>query len=215
MMRNLATAIVMTALGVAIGSAQTPPRTFDEDRVGAAPDGFAFAASRQATAGNWFVRREGTTGVMTHAADPAAHGYSLALSSTDLLADVTVNARLKLAGGARAGGVIWRYQDPDNFYAALLDLSQGTLAMYLFRNGNRITIEAEDDLELDPGAWHTIRVEHDRTYVAVAIGGIRVFDERDSRLERTLGPGRSGVVATGDSEIWVDHLRIEPSKPRR
>jgi hypothetical protein len=42
-----------------------------------------------------------------------------------------------------------------------------------------------------------------------------VFEERDGRLERTLGPGRAGLIATGDSGIWFDDLRVEPGRDRK
>jgi hypothetical protein len=202
-----ATAIV-SAQGVALW-------TFDADPPATPPKDFTLAAIRQDTPGSWLVQRDGVNGRLVHAAGSAQIGYAMAIAPAEPLNDVIVSARLRLAGGARAGGVVWRYQDPSNYYAAVLDLAQGTLFMYLMRNGNRITIESEDDLELDVDAWHTLRVVHERASVYVSLGGIRVFEEREGRLERTLGPGRVGVLSTGDSDVWFDDLRIEPGRTRR
>jgi hypothetical protein len=170
---------------------------------------------RQDGPGTWTARRDGTNGFLVHSPGPTQGGYAVALAPGEPQSDVIVSARLRLAGGARAGGVVWRHQDDNNFYAAVLDLTQGTLFMYLIRNGNRVTVESEDDLELDPAAWHTLRVVHERASVYVSLGGIRVFEERGGRLERTFGPGRAGLLAAGDSEVWFDDLRVEPGRPRR
>ena len=153
--------------------------------------------------------------MLAHVPDPSRRGYALALASGPPQHDVIASVRLRLTGGSRAGGLVWRYQDAGNFYAAVLDLSRSSLLLFLFRNGSRITIESRGGLELDPEAWHSLRVVHERTSVYVAIGGIRVFEERDGRLERTLGSGLAGVIATGDSETWFDDLRVEPPRERR
>jgi hypothetical protein len=187
---------------------------FDADQPNVLPTGFTLTAMRQESPGTWLVRRDGTNGHLVHALGTGT-GYAMALAPHDPLADVIVSARLRLAGGVRAGGVVWRHQDANNFYAAVLDLTQGTLFMYLIRGGNRITVESEDDLELDPAAWHTLRVVHERATVYVSLGGIRVFEEREGRLERTFGPGRVGLLSTGDSEVWFDDLRVEPGRVRR
>jgi hypothetical protein len=226
----------LACLAATIATAQTPPTQppsgqtapaqpfppqasatwpFDADTPGALPSGFTLTALRQDAPGTWLVQRDGTNGYLVHASDAAPGGYSIAIAPDQARSDVIVSARLRLTGGARAGGVVWRHQDANNFYAAVLDLAQGTLFMYLIRNGNRITVESEDDLELDPAAWHTLRVVHERASVYVSLGGIRVFEEREGRLERTFGPGRTGLLATGDSEVWFDDLRVEPGRTRR
>ena len=80
-------------------------------------------------------------------------------------------------------GLVWKYQDPLNHYSAQLDLAKQELAMYRVVNGNRIRIEREDDLELDPDAWHSLKIFHERGEIRVYLGGIRVLSERD-RLPR-------------------------------
>jgi len=188
---------------------------FDADPPDLLPKGFVLSAMRQDTPGTWAVRREGAAGALVHTAGTPQAGYAMALAPHEAMSDVRVSVRLRLIGGGRAGGVVWRYQDANNYYAAVLDLGRSTLFMYLVRNGNRIAVETEDDLELDPAAWHTMRVVHERSSVYVALGGIRVFEERDGRLERTLGAGQIGLLAAGDSDVAFDDLRIEPGRPRR
>ena len=49
------------------------------------------------------------------------------------------SVRLKLTDGEHVGGLVWRYQDAENFYLAALDLRVQQLSLYRVVRGNRIT----------------------------------------------------------------------------
>jgi hypothetical protein len=207
--------LLLAALTAAAAAQNAAVRTFDDERPGELPEGFAFAAMRQDGPGTWRVRRDGANGYLGHAADASARGFGLAIAPAAPLRDVVASARLKLAGGARAGGLVWRYQDAVNYHAAVLDLAKGEVVLFRVAGGNRVILEAEDGLELDAAAWHTLKIVHDEERIEVSLGGIRVFEERDRRYDPKVAAGRAGVIATGASEAWFDDLRIEPDRDRR
>src|SRR5687768_7052041 len=157
------TALLVTAalaLTVTAGSADDVLRSFDQDPVGAAPPGFTLAAARLATPGRWLIRAEGASRYLAHLSEPAgSEGFALALLDIAAPRELRISARIKLADGARVGGLVWGYQDADNFYAVALDLNQQAVSLYRVSGGNRIRLELEDDLELDRDAWHVLRVE--------------------------------------------------------
>ena len=204
-------AVLLTA--TVLGRGQTT-RNFDGVLTGGLPVGFELVSSRQPTPGNWEVQRQEGNGYLVHEADATVDGLSLALAPDEPVRDVGVTTRLRMAGGGRAGGLVWRYQDPDNYYAVVLNLTRGTLSLYRFVDGNRIRIERKSNLELDVDAWHVLKIWHDEAFFYVSLGGIRVFDERDRRLDR-FGAGRVGVLAIGDSTVWFDDLVVEPEENQR
>jgi hypothetical protein len=193
-------------------SAQATMRTFDDDAVGSAPPGLTFAMARQQTIGRWLVRAEGSNHYLTHLADTAASGgFALAVLDTPHPAQMRASVRLKLIEGERVGGLVWRYQDAENFYLAALDLRVQELALYRVVRGNRIQLDEEDELELDPLAWHSVRVVQDDDDIRVSLGGVGVLRARD----RTLAEGgRAGVWSGGGATTWFDDLRIEPDEDR-
>ena len=194
-------------------SAQVSVRTFDEDAVGVPPPGLTFPIARQQVAARWLVRAEGPNRYLAHAADSAAAGgISLAILDTPHPAQARVSARLKLTDGEQIGGLVWRYQDPENFYLASLDLRLQALALYRVARGNRILLDDEDELELDAAAWHSVRVVQDEDDIQVSLGGIGVMRARD-RMPGQIG--RAGVWSGGGATAWFDDLRIEPEVERR
>ncbi len=203
--------VATLAAGAAVAAGGPPVWTFSTEAAGQLPAGFTLAAMRQHSPGDWqVVRHHASGGVLVHAAAPDSTGYAMAIAPGDPVPDVLASVRVRLAGGARAGGLVWRYHDPHNYYMAILDLGARELLLYRVLNGNRIRLDHEDGLELDVNAWHTLKVVHDGARVFVMLGGIRVFQDHDPRHDSASGAGAAGLVATGDSEVWYDDLRIEP-----
>lgn len=200
------------AFALAAAEGQVLVYTFDEDAIGAPPPGFTFATARQQTAGRWIVRAEGSSQYLTHLADAAAAGgFSLAVLEAAHPAQVRLSARVRLEDGERVGGLVWRYQDAENFYLTALDLRAQELALYRVVRGNRIRLEDEDDLELDPAAWHTMRVVHDDDDIRVSLGGIGVMRARDRTF---MADGRAGVWSGGAATVRFDDLRVEAEATR-
>ncbi len=194
-------------LQAAVAEQNVVLRTFDDDKIGAPPAGFAMAAGRDAASDRWTVKREGTARILAHEGRQSpADSFAVAVFSTLQYQDVQVSVRLKAIGGGRTAGLVWKYQDPLNHYSAQLDLAKQELAIYRVVNGNRIRLEREDGLELDPDAWHSLKIFQERGEIRVYLGGIRVFSERD-RLPRSRAS--VGIWTGGDSTVMFDDFRIE------
>jgi hypothetical protein len=188
-------------------------RTFDDDKVGSPPSGLVLAAGREGSADRWVVQREGHLRVLAYLGGTAPRdSFSVAVYSGAQYQDVRISVRLKAAGGARTAGLVWKYQDPMNHYAVQLDLARQELAMYRVAGGNRIRVEHEDDLELDPDAWHALRIVQDGSETRVYLGGIRVFEDRDRAVR---APAAVGLWTSGDTSVMFDDFRIEPDTPQR
>jgi hypothetical protein len=194
-------------LQAAVAAQNVVLRTFDDEKIGAPPSGFVLAAGRDASPDAWTVKREGTARVLVHEGRQSPpDSFSVAVFSLSQYQDVQVSVRLKATAGGRTAGLVWKYQDALNHYSAQLDLARQEIAVYRVANGNRIRLEREDDLELDPDAWHALKIFQESGEIRVYLGGIRVFSERD-RLPRSRAS--VGVWAGGDSTVMFDDFRIE------
>lgn len=213
-MASFRVALAAVALAsVATTVARSQPRverTFDDDRVGVQPSGFLFAQMKGAPAGRWVVQRAGQDTFLAQLGEASSdRGTVLALidGQGHEYEDVRVSTRMRLAGGERAAGVVWRYQDAEHFYLASLDLAAQRIDVFRIAQGNRVRIKSEDDLSLDPHAWHTLTVVHEENEIRLYIGGIRVFEFWDRALRRA---GRAGVWSTANTVAHFDAVRVQP-----
>jgi hypothetical protein len=194
-------------LQAAVAAQHVVLRTFDDDKIGAPPAGFTMASGRDSASDGWTVKREGNARVLLREGKQSPpDSFAVAIFSIAQFQDVQVSVRVKAIGGGRTAGLVWKYQDPLNHYSAQLDLAKQELTVYRVANGNRIRLEREDDLELDPDAWHSLKVFQEGGGIRVYLGGIRVFTERD-RMPRIAA--HVGLWTSGDSTVMFDDFRIE------
>ena len=192
----------------AAGPQHVLTRTFEEDKIGGPPSGFVTAVGRDGPREGWSVQREGAGRILLHQGRSSPpDGFAVAILSGIQYHDVQVSVRMKATGGARSAGVVWKYQDPLNHYGALLDLVKQELAVYRVSSGNRIRLEREDDLEVDPDAWHSLKIFQEQGEIRVYLGGIRVFAERDRQSRGA--PSSVGVWSSGDTTVMFDDFRVE------
>jgi len=188
--------------------AWSPLFTFDDSALGARPDGFVFAAARQALPGLWEVRGSGARRHLIHAGDPTVtmRGISVATVSAAAPADIRVTARVRLVDGDRAGGVVWRFRDANNFYFMALDLTAHTAAVVRVTGGNRILLDIVRDINLDADSWHTVSVTHEGAQIHATVNGIGVLQARDGVIPEG---GRAGLWSAGNSTTWFDDLALD------
>jgi hypothetical protein len=203
----LLAAILAAAASVAVRAQLLVAVSFDEHMAGAPPHGFFFAPSRQASPGVWEVR-----GVMrrhlVHDADPSVtmRGISVAALNLPAPADIKVSAQLRLIDGDRAGGVVWRYRDANNFYFLSIVHVDRAARLVRVTGGSRVVLDMSDSVGLDPEAWHSVSVTHVGDDISASIDGIGVLRARDRTF--TEG-GRAGVWSAGNSTSWFDDITIE------
>ena len=205
--------VVAAAGGVAAGSDAV--WTFDRDAAGKPPAGLTFRVARDAAPSLWVVQREGANGFLTHVGEPAGRGgFALAILDATARGATSASARTRLAGSAGTVGLAWRIQDGDNYYLARLDLQgdEQDVGFYRIVNGNRSRVDGEDDLEIDPAAWHTLKIVQQDDQIRVYLGGIRVLSVRDRTFAR---PGAVGLWCTGDAVAHFDDVRVDERRGDR
>ena len=113
------------------------------------------------------------------------------------IADGVVEARFVPLSGRedQAGGVVWRWEDGDNYYVARANALENNVSLYYTEGGARKTLKYVD-APVARGALHTLRVEFAGNRIAVWLDGTRYIDWRD---EHIAGPGAVGVWTKADS----------------
>ena len=147
----------------------------------------------------------------------AAFGWAVA---GEPLRDGFVEARFRPREGRedRAGGVVWRWRDANNYYVARANALEDNVVAYKMVGGRRSDLKPVGaaaraygvKTKVTSDAWHTLRVEFAGPEFSVHFDGARLFAVRDDTFAE---PGRVGVWSKADSVTEFEGFSAAP--PRR
>jgi hypothetical protein len=131
------------------------------------------------------------------------------------LQDGFVEVRFRpLEGRAdQAGGVVWRWQDANNYYIARANALENNVVAYKMVNGRRTDLKPVGagaraygvSVTVAPKAWHTLRVEFSGGEFVVRFDAEAApFTVRDETLKSA---GRVGVWSKADSVTEFEAFR--------
>jgi hypothetical protein len=210
--KRLAAAIVCATVAcIASPLQQGTVWNFDNEPAGRSPSGFTFAGAA-GTPAPWVVLRDGPASVLSHVPGSSAEAHFAVVESTPLT-NLAMSVRLRFANGAGSAGLVWRYRNPTNYYLAALNLAAHDIRIYRVAGGNRTRLQEEDDLELEPATWHSMKIEHTGMRMRLWINGVPTADARD-RVSQD--EGGFGLWTSSDSVVWFDDLHAMPlvERPR-
>jgi hypothetical protein len=142
--------------------------------------------------------------------------YPLCIRQEPVLADGFVEVRFKPVAGKedQAGGVVWRYRDPANYYLCRANALENNVVLYKVENGKRKALDIVGRAggygvkePVSGGVWHTLRVEFSGSRFKVLLDGKPLFEVEDATF---TGEGRTGLWTKADSVTRFDDFRCGP-----
>ena len=147
----------------------------------------------------------------------AAFGWAVRQGTS--VRDGWVETRFKPLEGRedRAGGVVWRWQDADNYYLARANALENNVVAYKMVRGRRTDLPPIGSrkgtygasVPVAAGTWHTLRVDFIGAEFAVTYDGRALFTVRD---ETFRDAGSVGIWSKADSTTEFDNFHHE-AKP--
>ncbi len=112
----------------------------------------------------------------------------------------------------QAGGVVWRWQDANNYYLGRANALEGNVVAYKVVNGRRTDMKPVGasgraygvKTPVASGAWHILRVDFAGPECSVTFDGQRLFRVRDQTFPE---PGAVGVWSMTDSVTEFDAFK--------
>jgi hypothetical protein len=162
--------------------------SFDADNVGAPPKGWTLTMTGRGTP-KWTVERDDTTpskGQVLKQSGTAT--FPLALRNETSLRDGFVEAMVKPISGSadRAGGLIWRAKDANNYYVVRANALEDNVVVFKTVNGARSSLDIVGrkggygvQIAVPPKQWHSLRVEFVGARFKVIFNGAPLFDVED------------------------------------
>ena len=187
--------------------------TFDSGPVGRAPQGWTVAVTNRGAPPQWQILQDRSAPTQPYvlAQTSAAPGDRCPLAILDKLTlkDGDISVRVKPVSGRedRAGGVVWRYRDPNNYYLARVNALTRNLVVYKVINGVRTQLMPAVYHEIPDNAWSILKVSVRGDRIQVYIDHRRIVQGTDHTL---AGPGKVGLWTVADSVTYFDDFRVYP-----
>jgi hypothetical protein len=189
---------------------------FSDDPVGQPPRGFEFGHTARAGApGKWIVQAEGTNRYLAQLdADRTRNRFPVAVLSDLSAVDVDLSVRFKPVSGRvdQAAGLVWRFQNENNYYIVRANALEDNVVLYKVQNGTRTDLPVKGEgrtygkkAEVPSGQWSRLRVVVDGPRFEVHFNGTKLYDVEDTTFSQA---GKIGVWTKADSVTQFDDLTV-------
>jgi hypothetical protein len=189
---------------------------FSDSTVGQAPKGFEFGHTAKAGApGKWIVQSEGDNKYLAQVdADNTRTRFPVAVVSDISAADVDLSVRFKPVSGRvdQAAGLVWRFQNEDNYYIVRANALEDNVVLYKVESGKRTDLPLKGEgrtygkkSEVPSGQWSTLRVVANGRLFEEYLNGSKLYEVEDATFSK---PGKVGVWTKADSVTQFDDLTL-------
>ena len=194
--------------------------TFDGATAGSVPEGWIVAMTHAGGAPKWEVRRDDSAPSRPNvfaqvSTDPTAGRFPLAIWDRLRIRDGLIKVRFKAISGSvdQGAGLVWRYQDANNYYIVRANALEENVVLYKVQNGERVSLAPKDAVSNSYGVkhriprqtWTALSVNFNGNVFAVSLDGEELFTVEDSTFR---GAGKTGLWTKADSVIYFDDFQI-------
>jgi hypothetical protein len=202
---------VILSLSAVATRADSSKRDFEADAIGSPPAGFELGRTGGGAEGKWIVRNEKGADknhvLVQESADPTDYRFPVAVLKEGTHKDVTLSVRARpLSGQVDQGfGLVWRYQDVNNYYITRCNADEDNCTIYHTVRGSRRAFQNQG-VKVAKNTWHTLKLEATGDHFVVWYDGNKVLDAKDETFKEA---GRVGLWTKADSVIEFDDFIVE------
>ena len=176
--------------------------SFEADAVGGPPRGWLLTMTGKG-APKWTVERDEGGGAVLKQSGKAT--YPVALKEGTNIRDGFVEVKFKPISGSedRAGGIVWRARDANNYYVVRANALEDNVVLYKTVNGVRSSLDLVGQkggygvkTAVPANQWHTLRVEFAGARFNVVFNGKPLFAVEDATFPEA---GMVGLWTKADS----------------
>jgi hypothetical protein len=193
---------------------------FDNCSPGKLPAGWTAAMTHDGAAPRWEIVRDESAPKRPYvlaqvSRDRTAGRFPLAVWESMKIRNGEVSVAFKTVDGVvdQAAGLLWRYQDPNNYYIVRANALEDNVVFYKVVNGVRLSIAPKGlpsrsygvKHEIPRQRWNTLKVMFQDSFFVVFFNGERLFDAEDRTF---TGPGRTGLWTKADSVTYFDEFTV-------
>jgi 3-keto-disaccharide hydrolase len=184
---------------------------FDSETLEQLPAKFHSAKTGGGTQEKWAVTADPTApskpNVVTQTStDQTDYRFPLLISDEGSFQDLDLSVKFKAVSGSidRAGGLVFRLKDPNNYYIVRANALENNYRLYHVVNGRRSQF-AGANLKVTSGDWHELRVEAIGNKITCYYDGSKKMEATDDTFKDA---GKVGLWTKADSVTSFDDLKV-------
>ena len=134
--------------------------------------------------------------------------FNLCVAKDTSYKDVEVNVTFKAIAGKKdqGGGIVWRYQDENNYYVARMNPLEDNYRLYKVVAGKRIQLETKEELVVPVGEWHTLKIKHVGEQIECFLDGKKILGAKDNTIDKA---GQVGLWTKADAQTRFDSFTVQ------
>jgi hypothetical protein len=185
---------------------------FNKSDVGKVPAGWKAEKTGKGEGSVWKVVADDTapskTGcALAQTAESPNALFNLCVAEDTNYRDVDISVAFKALKGKndQGGGVVWRYQDANNYYIARMNPLEDNYRVYKVVAGKRTQLETKEGLKVPASEWHTLRVKMDGDHIECFLDGQKQLDAKDGTFTKA---GKVGLWSKSDAQTEFDDFKV-------
>jgi hypothetical protein len=208
--------VAVVVLGASVGAGENLRTfTFGKGDVGKVPSGWTATKTGKGEGSVWKVVADetgpGKTGfVLAQTARSPKPLFNLCVADNTRYKDVEVSVAFKAVRGEedQGGGIVWRYQDANNYYVARMNPLEDNYRVYKEVAGKRIQLGSAD-VKVPTGEWHTLKIKMVGDHIECFLDGKKLLDVRDDTYPNA---GQVGLWTKADAQTSFDNFVVRAAK---
>jgi hypothetical protein len=196
--------------------------SFDRLKPGSFPPFWTSTANRANGSAKWEVLLDANApsrpNVFVKTPNQAGESdFPMAIFDRITCRDGELSVKFKIATSARrikTAGIVWRYQDPRNYYLLQFSVDEKNVALFRVQDGQVRPIPIKGGKagafgvprDLRAGQWYAAKVLFHGSSIKVLFDNRQLFDATDDSLPSA---GKTGLWTRGATEAAFDDFRID------
>jgi hypothetical protein len=214
MNRWCALAVVLCVGGAAaLAGGQTGPIVFSKDSAGKVPAGWKVEKTGKGDAGAWKVVADDTAPskkghVLAQTTAGPKTVFNLCVLDKPSVKDLEATVHFKAVKGDedQGGGIVWRYQDANNYYVARMNPLEDNYRLYKVVGGSRKQLATKEGVKAETGTWHTLTIRHVGDQIECSLDGKKYLEHKDAEFAKA---GQVGLWTKADAQTSFDNFTIK------
>jgi hypothetical protein len=145
--------------------------------------------------------------VLAQTAESAKAVFNLCVLDEPRYKDVEVAVAFKAIKGKldQGGGIVWRYQDANNYYIARMNPLEDNYRFYKVVDGKRMQLGTKEEIKVPAGEWHRLRIKQVGNQIECWLDEKKLLEGKDDTF---AAAGKVALWSKADAQSHFDDFTV-------